>query len=198
MTILRLENFRVAQLEAFDFCSENEIVCLSGPSGSGKTLLLRAIADLIDHGGEAWLDKMACSRISPVKWRRMVAYLPAESAWWYDTIGEHFSNGQSPYLEALNMPVDSLNWQVSRCSSGERQRLALARLLQNQPRVLLLDEATASLDPVSVQAVETLIKEYVQQNRATVIWVSHDAAQAKRVRQRQLEIQGNRVIEVNL
>ncbi len=198
MTILRLEHFRVAQLEAFDLCTENEIVCLSGPSGSGKTLLLRAIADLIEHGGEAWLDDMACSRISPVKWRSLVGYLPAESAWWYDSVGEHFINRQSPYLEALNMPADSLNWQVSRCSSGERQRLALARLLQNQPRALLLDEATASLDPVSVQAVETLIKEYVQQNQATVIWVSHDAAQAKRVRQRQLEIQGNRVIEVAL
>jgi len=81
-----------------------------------------------------------------------------------------------------------MRWQVSRLSSGEKQRLALARILMNKPRVLLLDEPTASLDADNVITVEKLIEKYRCDTGAAVLWVSHDAQQATRVGNRHLQL----------
>ena len=67
-----------------------ECVCIHGASGSGKTLLLRAIADLDPHQGEALLDGAGCSTLPPPQWRRSVALVVAESQWWSEHVREHF------------------------------------------------------------------------------------------------------------
>ncbi len=85
----------------------------------------------------------------------------------------------------------SYDWQVSRLSSGEKQRLALARALMNQPEVLLLDEPTASLDPKSTHLVEELVAKYQLETGAAVLWVSHDADQAARVSNRHYSLSSN-------
>jgi putative ABC transport system ATP-binding protein len=169
-----------------------ECVSLRGPSGSGKSLLLRAIADLDPHEGQVLLDTIPSSSIVAPQWRKQVALLPAESQWWFDEVGAHFPANycteDCPWFEPLGFTVDTLQWQVSRLSSGEKQRLALARALTNRPRVLLLDEPTASLDPDTIAAVEQLIAAYRRDTGAAVLWVSHDAQQAARVGDRQLQL----------
>jgi ABC-type multidrug transport system ATPase subunit len=94
-------------------------------------------------------------------WRRRVGLLPAESGWWADRVGAHFittndarnpATTPTPILARLGFEPDVLDWDVQRLSSGERQRLGLARLLLNRPEVLLLDEATANLDPTRLSA----------------------------------------------
>jgi ABC-type bacteriocin/lantibiotic exporter with double-glycine peptidase domain len=140
--------------------AEGECVCLSGPSGAGKSLLLRAIADLDPHAGQVWLDGHEASEFAPRDWRRRVGLLPAESQWWHEQVGAHFAAVNEAQWQALGFGLETLTWQVARCSTGERQRLALLRLLANQPRVLLLDEPTASLDPTSVEHVEALVAAY--------------------------------------
>lgn len=169
-----------------------ECVSLRGPSGSGKSLLLRAIADLDPHDGRVLLDDTPSTDIAAPQWRKQVALLPVESQWWLDEVGAHFpahfrAEG-CPWFEPLGFTVEALHWQVSRLSSGEKQRLALARALVNRPRVLLLDEPTASLDPGTIAAVEQLIAAYRRDTGAAVLWVSHDAQQAARVGDRQLEL----------
>lgn len=166
-----------------------ECVCLSGPSGAGKTLLLRAIADLDPHDGEVNLNGESCTDMRAPQWRRRVGLLPAESAWWHDTVGPHFPNRDLQLLQQLGFSAEVLGWQVRRLSSGERQRLALARLLANRPEVLLLDEPTASLDPANVTRAEQLIADYRREHNATVLWVSHDPQQIARVCDRQLRLQ---------
>lgn len=193
MTILRLHDFQVISLKPLNLKVKNELICLSGPSGAGKSLLLRAIADLIEHKGEAYLDDEKCSDIHPVQWRKWVGFLPAESAWWMDKVGDHFTDKENTYLALLNLPDDCLSWDVSRCSTGEKQRLAIARLLTLQPKVLLLDEPTASLDSESVAAVESLIKNYSNEFNVPVIWVSHDNEQIKRLAQREFKINNNEI-----
>jgi len=196
MTTLNLVGIRVLELEPFSLKIEKKLVCISGPSGSGKSLLLRSIADLIEHKGEVYLDDKKCSKTNPVAWRKMLGFLPAESAWWMDKVGEHFTDSKNSYLSQLNLPGDCLSWDVARCSTGEKQRLALARLLSNQPKVLLLDEPTASLDPDSVQLVESVIKNYMEEFNAVVIWVSHDQKQISRIADRVFKIENNKFNEI--
>ncbi len=176
-----------------------QCIGLSGPSGSGKTLMLRAIADLDDYSGQIFLDDVECRATPAPQWRRQVGLLPAESQWWRDTVGEHFpSNPEAAYLEGLGFDMDVLAWQISRLSSGERQRLALARLLNNRPQALLLDEPTASLDQANIDNAENVITEYRRKTEAAVLWVSHDMAQIARAARRHFRIDGQTITELSL
>lgn len=172
-----------------------ECVSLRGPSGSGKSLLLRAIADLDPHQGQVLLDNIPRSQLSGPQWRKQVGLLPADSQWWLDEVGAHFTNQNCPWFALLGFSHETMGWQVSRLSSGEKQRLALARLLMNTPQVLLLDEPTASLDPESAANVEQLIADYRRDTDAAVLWVSHDAQQAGRVGDRQLQLTAQSLVD---
>ncbi len=166
-----------------------ECVALFGPSGAGKTRLLRSIADLDPHQGEIRLDQQSQQGFEPAAWRTTVGYLPAESAWWFEQVRPHFSGDPAPFLESLELPASALDWDLERASSGERQRLALARLLDHGPRVLLLDEPTANLDQENTARVERLIADYRAHRQTAVIWVSHDPAQRRRVADRSYRIE---------
>lgn len=187
--MLILKNFSITELLPLSLkVKQGECIGLSGESGCGKTRLLRAIADLDEHEGELQLDDLSWDTVPAHKWRTQVALLPAESQWWFDTVGEHFSE-KSGVLPALGFNLDVLLWDSVRCSSGEKQRLSILRLLANKPRVLLLDEPTANLDESNGIRVERLIAEYIVNNNAIAIWVSHDPAQLRRVSNRQFYIE---------
>jgi len=197
MPQLSLHNFRIDQLKPIDLeVQAGECITLTGPSGSGKTLLLRAIADLDPHQGEAQFNGTTQAQTAPPEWRQAVGLLPSESHWWADQVGAHFSNPDTALLKSLGFERECLEWQVSRLSSGERQRLGLARLLANQPSVLLLDEPTANLDSTNGRQVEQIIHDYRQQHQAAVLWVSHDSDQQQRVGSRHFHIHQGRLEEV--
>jgi len=163
---------------------EGDCLCISGPSGSGKSLLLRAIADLDAHAGEACLRGVAACDIPAETWRKRVGLLPPESVWWLPRVGDHF-HGELPVpLESIGLAAVVMEQPVAQLSSGEKQRLALMRLLSNHPEVLLLDEPTANLDPENTRRIEAVIAEYRRVQRAVIIWVSHDQAQIARVADR--------------
>jgi ABC-type iron transport system FetAB ATPase subunit len=170
-----------------------EIVGLRGASGSGKTLLLRAVADLIPRSGAVALGDDDALSLAGHAWRRRVGYLPAESLWWREKVGEHFPAGSQPALEPLGLPAEVMEWSVTRLSQGERQRLGLLRLLVRGPEALLLDEPTANLDERSAAAVERMILAYVEERQAPVIWVSHSLEQLRRVASRVLLMVDRRV-----
>lgn len=172
-----------------------EIVCLSGPSGSGKTRLLRAIADLDEHGGEVWLGPSRQSRTPAHSWRARVMLVPAESQWWAETVGEHFPAPPPDGLGALGFGPEVMAWQVSRLSSGEKQRLALLRALARDPQALLLDEPTANLDADSSRAVEHWLHNMALVRHIPILWVAHDPDQIARIGQRHLRICGDRLQE---
>ena len=145
-----------------------------------------------------FLDDRNARQFRAQDWRRQVGYLPAESHWWDDTVGPHLARVDESALESLGFGRDVLSWQVTRLSTGERQRLALLRLLANRPRVLLLDEPTAALDPVSVLRVEGLLAQVRQWHEASVIWVSHDPEQIRRVAGRHYRIERGMLTEQEL
>lgn len=196
--MFKLDNFSITGLQPVSLVLEaGECIGLSGESGSGKTRLLRALADMDEHSGGLSLDGTSCESLSAHHWRQQVALLPAESQWWHDSVEPHFcmshANADSDCFdtrafEALGFSRAVMGWQVSRCSSGEKQRLSLLRTLVNQPRVLLLDEPTANLDPEKVRCVEQLVAGYLQHEKASCIWVSHSVEQLRRVSSRRFVI----------
>jgi ABC-type iron transport system FetAB ATPase subunit len=193
--MLTIERLQVMEITLDLVIQPGETVCLSGPSGSGKSLLLRAIADLIPHRGRALLAGEPCEEMPAHLWRRRVGLLPAESQWWADRVGEHFAQVEAEEFQALGFGMEVLDWQLARCSTGERQRLAILRLLSQRPEALLLDEPTASLDPDSISRVEVLIDRYRKQRQAPVLWVSHDQRQIARIADRLLVINGQELEE---
>ena len=197
MPALVLHQLRTRHVGPIDLdIAAGECVGLRGASGSGKSLLLRAIADLDPHQGEARLDTRACAAMPAPQWRRQVALVMAEGQWWAETVGEHFADGCDPaWLERLGLPAAALDWQVARCSTGERQRLALLRTLMRQPVALLLDEPTGNLDEDSTARVEALLDDNRRAHDAALLWVSHDPRQAARVAQRRFVLEEGRLVE---
>ncbi len=171
---------------------------LTGVSGAGKSLLLRAIADLDPHEGTVRLGDLECAAVPAPRWRRTVALLPAESSWWLDTVSEHFRDFDGvpeQDLESLGFRRETGTWQISRLSTGEKQRLAVLRLLENRPGALLLDEPTASLDAASIRRVEELLLDYGRRNEAPLLWVSHDSGQLDRVAGARLDMRPDGTLE---
>jgi ABC-type iron transport system FetAB ATPase subunit len=199
MSALVLQQLRTHHVGPVDLeIAAGECVCIRGASGSGKSLLLRAIADLDAHEGDSLLDGCSCSAIPAPAWRRKVALMAAESQWWAETIGEHFPTGCDPvWLERLGLPAAALAWTVARCSTGERQRLALLRTLARHPDAVLLDEPTGNLDEDSTAPVEALLGDYRRDHAAALLWVSHDPRQAARVAQRRFVLADGRLVEEN-
>ncbi len=158
---------------------------ISGASGSGKTRLLRALCDLDPWQGSLSLNGTAAHAVPAPDWRRRIGYLPAESQWWFDSVGEHFP-AAFPFepdfcWQAAGFEPDTAGWEISRLSSGEKQRLAILRLLVRRPQALLLDEPTAHLDEKNARQIEALLLQYRSQKNIPVIWVGHDKAQLERV-----------------
>lgn len=161
-----------------------------GSSGSGKSLLLRAIADLDPNQGEVMLNGRSREAIPAPQWRRQVVYVSSESGWWSDNIADYFPSWEEviPWIEALQLPAAIQTRAVPHLSTGERQRLALARALVLHPRVLLLDEPTSGLDSGATSAVEQILKERLRMG-TSILWVTHDSEQARRVAKRGLLIE---------
>ena len=195
--MLQVDELTVPGLTSVSFAVENgECVTVAGPSGSGKTLLLRATADLDPAAGTVTVDGIDRNSITAPRWRSLVMYVPAVSGWWQATVSQHFADWGStvPLIEALRLPPDCGTWPVSRLSTGEQQRLALARAICRRPRVLLLDEPTSALDAPDTKTVERMIEEF-RFGGGGVIWVSHDDVQRQRVSHRTLAIVGGALRE---
>jgi putative ABC transport system ATP-binding protein len=178
---LRLIGLRGARAGPFDLeLAAGACLTVTGPSGAGKSLMLRMIADLDPHDGEALLDERPCAAMRAHQWRRQVVYSAAEGGWWLDTVGAHFGVIPHESAAALGLRSDIFEQAVALCSTGERQRLALLRALELRSPVLLLDEPTGALDPQAVAQVEALVRARLAAG-TTVIMVSHDPAQAERL-----------------
>jgi len=184
--------------------SLGECCGINGASGVGKSQFLRAVADVLPHQGECTLKNVASQSMSPMDWRKNVALVPPESFWWYDTVAPHFgeNNQSNPYLrhliERLGFNLDVLQWQISRLSTGERQRLSLIRTLISKPEILLLDEPTSGLDSKMAEVVETIVAERCTKKESSCLWVSHDLDQLSRISDRCFQLSRNALEEMNL
>nr|MDH3083816.1 ATP-binding cassette domain-containing protein [Bacillus subtilis] len=171
---------------------QGAIVAVLGPSGSGKSTLL-SMCNLMrtpDSGKVNIYGKEV--RDWNVNELRRTASLAFQSAPVLDgTVRDNLSLVQRSHQSQLyspeklaslaGSPPELLDRSARDLSGGRRQRLSLARTLSNPSSILLLDEITSALDPVSALEIEELIKRQHQEKKWTVMWVTHNMEQAKRV-----------------
>ena len=193
LTIRNLRARHVA-VDALDL-QDGECFAVMGPSGSGKSLMLRAVADLDPTEGEVAVDGRERMSMTGPEWRRQVMYVGPESGWWEDRVAAHFEDPDSVVgvLQRLGFRPETLNWPVSRLSTGERQRLAIARAFDRGPRVLLMDEPTGALDQQSTAMVEGVIHDFLMDG-GIVLMATHEKAQATRLGTRSAMMADGRLV----
>lgn len=185
-----------------------EIMALVGPSGSGKSTLLRCLNRLIEtDDGEIRFNGKNMKDFPPVRLRRNVVLVPQESAMFPGTVYDNVAYGPSLQgdvqkehilrcIKESGLPLDFAEKKASKLSGGEKKRVALARALALRPKVLLLDEPTEGVDPRRIETVERTIVDFSKKRGLTVLWVTHNVEQAKRVSDRIANLKDGKVREV--
>lgn len=185
---------------------KNKITCIIGPSGCGKSTLLRTFNRIIDTTegvkmqGDIWLGKYNITKVhgaEKIALRRHVGLVPQRPCPLpmsiYDNIAygckihgirgkERLNRVVEHYLRSIGLwdeVKDRLKQPAARLSGGQQQRLCLARSLAVEPTVLLADESTSALDPISSKKVEQLFVDLKKDY--TVVMVTHTLQQAQRV-----------------
>jgi tungstate transport system ATP-binding protein len=177
-----------------------ERVALVGANGSGKTTLLRLLHGQLAHEGErrAVTDARGREPAQAMVFQR--PFLLRLSVWqnlmvalWLARVPRDQRASQAAQaLQRVGL-ADQRGRPARVLSGGQQQRLALARAWAVRPRVLFLDEPTASLDPGAKREVEQLIAEFAQEGMA-VVMSTHNLGQAKRLATRVIYLEGGRVI----
>ena len=175
-----------------------------GPSGSGKSTLLRLLNRLADPdaGTVSYLGR-PLRECDPLQLRREVSLVPQLPALLEGTVESNVRYaaglaGRDPDVERClrlaGLAAEYADRDVSRLSVGEQQRAMLARSLVQEPRVLLLDEPTSALDEAARDAIEATLAELRRELEISLVLVSHDPEQARRLSDWVVRLEGGRVV----
>ena len=188
--------------------SRGEILSIVGPSGAGKSTLLRLLNFLeMPTEGELMFDDQSVPRDPPLDLLRRVTTVFQRPVLLHRSVRANVAFGlQLRSLPADGRVMESLaevglaelaNEQAThKLSGGEMQRVALARALVLRPDVLLLDEPTANLDPYNVGLIESIVREQNAKRGTTIVLVTHNVFQARRLAHRVGLLLGGKLIEL--
>lgn len=165
--------------------------CVFGPSGSGKSTTLRLLNRLIDpDSGSVRYEGSDVRERDVLALRREVCLVPQLPALLEGSVADNVAYGprlvghsfdaRTP-LELAGLDASFAQRPASQLSVGEQQRVMLARALALEPRVLLLDEPTAALDPHATAAVERTLEDLRARTKVSIVLVTHSAEQARRL-----------------
>ncbi len=186
----------VLRIPHLDVC-KGELLALVGPSGAGKSTLLRLLnylerpsAGQVSFHGKAYTPEgiplAMRRRITTVFQQPLLLDMSVRRnvAYGLRMRGERNGNTRTEEAVAAVGLSHLADARASTLSGGEAQRVSLARALVLQPEVLLLDEPTSNLDPANVRIIEEIITTANQTYRATIVIVTHNVWQARRLAQR--------------
>ncbi|MDM5283348.1 ATP-binding cassette domain-containing protein [Peribacillus frigoritolerans] len=186
--IFRLENIKYKGILNIDDLQipAYMVTCLTGESGAGKTSLLRLLNRMDDpDSGSIYYQDQLLDEFNPIELRRKVTMLSQAPFTLPGTIEENLQIGlelterEKKDKEELDKALETVQLQKSldesaeNLSGGEKQRLALARLLLLNPEVYLLDEPTSALDEEAELTVMGRFLEEVKREKGTVIMITH-------------------------
>jgi len=170
-----------------------------GPSGAGKSTLLRLLNRLADPGrGEISYRGRPLSSCEPLALRREVSLVPQLPALLEGTVESNLRYAAELAGEPLQveetlrragLDPSFAERDVAKLSVGEQQRAMLARALAQRPEVLLLDEPTSALDHAARDAVEATLARLRSESDLSLVLVSHDPEQARRLGDRVVELE---------
>ncbi|UCC88688.1 MAG: phosphate ABC transporter ATP-binding protein [Anaerolineales bacterium] len=201
---------RVLQVDGLDI-RPGEIFALVGPSGAGKSTMLRLL-NFLEHPTTGRIHfreaEFNPSRPMPLKLRRRVTTVFQSPLLLNRSVGANVSYGlrlrgrrnSGRRVEAALKEVGLKHMARQRArtlSGGEAQRVALARAIVLQPDVLLLDEPTANLDPYNVGLIEDIVQALNRQRQTTVVLVTHNVFQAKRLAHRVALLLEGQIVEAS-
>ena len=187
--VFKLNNIKVKEILNLDelMIHREAITCILGASGSGKTTLLRLLNKIISpDSGSIMYEDQDLSSLNSITHRQEVILLSqtpimlAESIEDNLTIGCKYSKKELPTKEELQSMMNKLQLKkllsdvTHNCSLGEKQRIALGRVLFMNPKVYLMDEPSASLDAHSESIIMNLIVNHTKKNKQTLIMVTHN------------------------
>jgi putative ABC transport system ATP-binding protein len=167
--------------------ARGDMLLLTGPSGSGKTSLLRVLARLQNPtSGTVALNGTVTGNADIPSYRRRVAYLQQQPVMVRGSVRDNLLLSQRyggevrpsddelrEGISQLGIASIPLEKEASQLSVGQQQRIALLRLLLMRPSVLLLDEPTAALDPVSAASLVALVATLHEKHALSTVLVSH-------------------------
>ena len=173
--------------------AENEIVGLLGPNGCGKTTIMAMILGLLKPSkGEILIDGMNIEKNRIKLLHKMNFISPYIELPKKLTVKENFIvyarlysvkniNERISYLSETLRLNDFLNKKTGELSSGQKNRVSLAKALINNPSILLLDEPTASLDPETGDFVRTFLENYKKEKKISILLASHNMSEVERL-----------------
>jgi len=187
------------------------IYCILGPNGAGKTTLFRIMALLSKNDeGKMWVlgEEVNWNKHQIVRLRRQMAMVTQTSFMFEGSVYYNVAYG----LRVRKMDKASINKKVDQClellgikhfaqqsarslSGGEKQKVAIARALAVNPRVLFLDEPTSNIDPGSALDIERYIRYINQELHTTIIMVTHNLFQAQRLAEKVYFMWEGKIIE---
>jgi len=199
----------VLQVDQLDIY-RGEILALVGPSGAGKSTLLRHLNFLEEPSGGflTYKESRFNGVMPPLELRREVTTVfqnpvllqrsvAANVAYGLKLRGKNGKETGRAVADALARVglTDLADVSAKTLSGGEAQRVALARALVIQPSVLLLDEPTANLDPYNIKLIEQIVTEVNRERGTTVVLVTHNIFQARRLAHRTALVLDSRIVE---
>jgi putative ABC transport system ATP-binding protein len=191
-------------LDSIDAGVADGATAVVGPSGSGKSTLLRLLNRLAEpESGAISYRGRPLSEYDPMALRREVSLVPQLPALLDGTVESNLRYAATlagveldaeRCLGLAGLGPEFAPRDVAKLSVGERQRTMLARALTQQPRVLLLDEPTSALDQAARDEVEATLGRLRDELEISLIVVSHDPEQARRLAERALRLEAGRVV----
>ncbi len=190
---------------SFDI-AENEIVGLLGPNGAGKTTTINMTLGVLEPtSGSVYIEGVDLRAQRSRALRRtnfaaVYAPLPGNLTVYQNLRIFGLIYGVKDLAGRIDMLLDHFDLGVFRgvksgvLSSGEQTRLGLAKAMLNRPRLLLLDEPTASLDPASSREIRGKIREFAKRGDSGVLWTSHNMYEVEEVCDRVLFLSHGKIL----
>ena len=184
---------------------KGELLCIIGPSGSGKSTLLSLIAGIeVPQGGSIIIDGEDITRMS-IRKRHIGMVFQDFSLFPSMNVEKNIQYGMKNTKNKEERTRELLSLvglegygkrSVNQLSGGEAQRIALARAIAAEPRILLLDEPLSALDAPLRKKLRSVIKQIHEKTGTTMLYVTHDREEAFAIADRIMIIKGGRIVAI--